>query len=312
MLISASRRTDIPAYYAEWFCNRIREGYVLVRNPRNARQISRIPLRPDQVDGIVFWTKNPLPMLNRLHQLAGYAHYFQCTLNAYGQDVEPGVPPKERTVIPAFQRLSDQLGPDRVLWRYDPIFLNATYTMAHHLRYFEVLARRLSGYTTTCTISFLDSYRSTAKSLASLGVPPISPEQQTLLAQQLAAIARSHGMQLYACAEAIDLRPCGVLPARCIDGSLFARLSGRTLNVARDRNQRPACNCAESVDIGAYNTCRGGCRYCYATSSPRLAAASAGLHDPQSPLLVGEAGPEDVITDRKTRSCPMTQLKLRP
>ena len=156
MIISASRRTDIPTYYSEWFFNRLHEGYVLVRNPMNIHQVSKITLNPDVVDGIVFWTKNPTPMLDKLDQLNDYTYYFQFTLNAYGRDVETGVPSKNNVIIPAFQKLSDKIGPERVIWRYDPIFISKIYTIDYHLHYFEQLAKRLSPYTKKCTISFLD------------------------------------------------------------------------------------------------------------------------------------------------------------
>ena len=137
MLISASRRTDIPAHYSEWFWNRLQEGYALVRNPVNPHQVSRVCLAPDQVDGIVFWTKNPIPMLEQLDRLRGYLYCFQFTVTSYGADVEPGVPSKSRQIIPAFQRLSDRIGPERVIWRYDPILYSSTYTMDYHIRYWR-------------------------------------------------------------------------------------------------------------------------------------------------------------------------------
>ena len=310
MLISASRRTDIPACYAEWFCNRIREGYVLVRHPVNARQIRRVSLRPDSVDGIVFWTKNPLPLLDRLSQLDGYVYYVQFTLNAYGQDLERGVPSKGKVIIPAFQRLADRIGPERVIWRYDPILFNATYTMAHHVRYFEVLATRLAGYTRTCTISFLDTYRHTAGRLDELGVQAGTSEQQCMLASQLADIARSYGLAIQSCVETMDLQAYGIQHARCIDDRLFEKLIGRPFQGSKDAHQRRACGCVESVDIGAYNTCRNGCRYCYATFSTQAVAANTGRHDPQSPLLVGEPGPDDTIIEQTSSACRMQQLKL--
>ena len=163
MIISASRRTDIPTYYSDWFFNRIKEGFVFVRNPMNAHQISRIDLRPDVVDGIVFWTKNPLPMLDRLDLLKEYTYYFQFTLTSYGEDVESNIPSKSNVIIPSFQRLSDKLGPERVIWRYDPIFLSQKYSIDYHIHYFEMLAKRLSLYTKKCTISFLDYYCNTEK-----------------------------------------------------------------------------------------------------------------------------------------------------
>ena len=177
MIISASRRTDIPTYYSEWFFNRLREGYVLVRNPMNARQISRISLSPEAVDGIVFWTKNPVPMLSRLGELEPYPYYFQFTLTAYGRDVEPNLPGKNGVLIPAFQELSRMAGRERVVWRYDPIFLSDRYTVEYHCRYFRVLAAKLGEYTEKCTVSFLDFYRSTARNMRSLHIREMTAAQ---------------------------------------------------------------------------------------------------------------------------------------
>lgn len=290
MILSASRRTDIPAYYSDWFFNRVREGYALVRNPMNAKQIRRIDLRPEAVEGIVFWTKNPTPMLNKLPRLKEYMYYFQFTLNAYDREVEEGIPSKESIVIPAFQRLSDRIGPDRVIWRYDPIFLNARYSFQAHIRNFENLAKRLSPYTEKCTISFLDFYRKTEKRLESLFIREMSPESQSALAKNLAEIARAYGLKMDACAEKMDLRVYGVERARCIDDRLLAKLLGRPLAFRKDKNQRPECGCVESVDIGAYNTCRGGCRYCYANAGAKAVCANVERHNDVSPILVGEWG----------------------
>ena len=174
MIISASRRTDIPAYYADWFCNRIREGYVCVRNPMNFHQVSRIDLSPDVVDGIVFWTKNPLPLMARLEELRGYTFYFQFTLTPYGKDVEPCVPSKNDVILPAFQELSRRVGPERVIWRYDPILFTNRYTMDYHITFFSQLARRLEGYTRKCIISFVDLYRNTQTNMKGLGFVPLT------------------------------------------------------------------------------------------------------------------------------------------
>ena len=161
MIISASRRTDIPNYYSEWFFNRIKEGYVLVRNPMNISQVSKISLSPDVVDGIVFWTKNPLPILDRLEELREYTYYFQFTLTPYGKDVEPNVPSKNDLIIPSFRKLSERIGKERVVWRYDPILFNDKYTMDYHVKYFKTLAAKLHAYTEKCIVSILDFYQKT-------------------------------------------------------------------------------------------------------------------------------------------------------
>ena len=311
MIISASRRTDIPTYYSEWFFNRLHEGYVLVRNPMNIHQVSKITLNPDVVDGIVFWTKNPTPMLDKLDQLNDYTYYFQFTLNAYGRDVETGVPSKNNVIIPAFQKLSDKIGPERVIWRYDPIFISKIYTIDYHLHYFEQLAKRLSPYTKKCTISFLDFYRNAQKNIAGLNIEPFTPEIQERIAENLAAIARSYGLKIDTCAEGIDLQKYGIDHARCIDDRLFSRLLNCPLKAGKDKNQRLDCNCIESLDIGAYNTCRNGCKYCYANFSQKSVAANSEKHNPQSSLLFGTISNEDKITERIMHSCVDRQIQFK-
>ena len=310
MIISASRRTDIPTYYSEWFFNRIKEGYVLVRNPMNAHQISKINLKPDVVDGIVFWTKNPIPMLTKLDRLKDYTYYFQFTLNAYGKDVEPSIPSKNDVIIPDFQKLSDMIGSEKVIWRYDPIFLNEKYTFEYHINYFEKLAKRLSPYTKKCTISFLDFYRNTENNIAGLSVEKFTPEVQEALAKNLVEIAKSYGLKMDTCAEGIDLQKYGIDHARCIDDRLFESLLNCPLKVGKDKNQRLECGCIESLDIGVYNTCQNGCRYCYANYSTKAVSTNSVKHNPESPLLIGEANPNDKITERKMHSCRVNQIKL--
>lgn len=310
MIISASRRTDIPTYYSEWFLKRVRDGYVYVRNPMNTHQISKISLAPDVVDAIVFWTKNPAPMLSKLDALKDYMYYFQFTLNSYGADAERNIPNKKDFVIPAFQRLSDLIGPERVIWRYDPIFLSKTYTMDYHIRYYEKLAKLLSPYTKKCTISFLDFYRNTEKNMASLALTEFPAEKQEQLAKSIAEIAYSYGLRIDSCAEGIDLQQYGIEHAKCIDDRLLERLIQCPLSIKKDRNQRPECGCVESLDIGAYDTCRNGCRYCYANHIEKALGANVGKHNPESPLLIGEVGTEDKITERKISSCKVNQLRF--
>ncbi len=310
MIISASRRTDIPTYYSEWFFNRLREGDVLVRNPMNARQISRISLSPEAMDGIVFWTKNPVPMLSRLGELEPYPYYFQFTLTAYGRDVEPNLPGKNGVLIPAFQELSRMAGRERVVWRYDPIFLSDRYTVEYHCRYFRVLAAKLGEYTEKCTVSFLDFYRSTARNMRSLHIREMTAAQQREMMERFSEIAGEYGLYIDTCSEAISLEDLGISHASCVDRERLERIGGYRLKVGRDRNQRKECGCAASVDIGAYDTCGNGCLYCYATDSPPRAAERVRAHRPDSPILFGTVGPEDVIREREAVSLREQQLSL--
>lgn len=310
MIISASRRTDIPAFFSEWFFNRLRDGYVYVRNPVVPQQVSSIDLSPEVVDGIVFWTKNPVPMLDKLDLLKDYAYYFQFTLTSYGRDVECAVPGKSETMIPAFQQLSDKIGPERVIWRYDPIFLGGRYTAEYHIRYFDALARRLAPYTKRVVISFLNRYGWAIRNMTPVGLAEFPVDQQISLARSLAEIARNWGLEIQSCAETLPLDELGISHSRCIDDRIFERLLGCPLAVGQDKNQRAACGCVESIDIGAYSTCRHGCRYCYANQDPSAVRANGARHNPESPLLLGEIGPEDRISQRQVASCQERQIKL--
>lgn len=310
MILSASRRTDIPTYYSEWFFNRIKEGYVYVRNPMNLHQVGRIALSPEVVDGIVFWTKNPLPMIDRLDELSDYVYYFQFTLNAYGKDVEPNIPSKSDVMIPAFQKLSQKIGKDKVVWRYDPILFNENYTAEYHLKYFKMLVDRLAGYTEKCTVSFLDFYKNTQRNTASLGIRNPTFRQEEELMRQFSEIAKTAGIALDTCAEEIDLSRFGIRHAHCIDKERFERLGNCRLNIGKDKNQRPECGCAASIDIGAYNTCKNGCRYCYANLNQNTVSKNCSLHDPRSPLLFGTVSDADVVKDRDVKSCRDCQMNL--
>ena len=301
MIISASRRTDLPAAHAEWLLRRLRGGYALVRNPMNPHSVQRVDLRPECVDGIVLWTKNPAPMLDRLDALKPYAYYFQYTLTAYGRDVERNLPGHEARVG-SFLRLSERLGPERVLWRYDPILLSERYPAEWHLEAFQRYAEGLRGATAQVTISFVDTYTRNRKRLEALGVQPVSEAEMRSIAAELAKIAAANGMTMVACSEAIDLRDCGVGPARCVDAERLSRIGGVPLRTGKDPNQRSACGCAPSVDVGAYNTCPNGCGYCYANYAPSLLATNLRSADDDSPLLCSRIGEGDHITQRKTPS----------
>ena len=310
MIISASRRTDIPTYYSEWFMNRIQEGYVCVRNPMNIHQISQIALTPDVVDGIVFWTKNPLPMLPKLDSLKEYMYYFQFTLNAYGKDIEANVPNKNDIIIPAFKELSQKIGAERVIWRYDPILLTSKYTIDYHVKYFEEIAKRLAGYTHKCIISFLDLYRNTKSNMKHLDILPLEEAEMLELALKLVDIARKYNLVVESCAERINLEQFGIAHGHCIDCNLLERLLGEKLDLGKDPNQREECGCMASIDIGMYNTCKNGCVYCYAYHSKNSVANNCEKHDPLSPLISGQINAEDRISIRKVQSCKRCQIGL--
>lgn len=311
MILSASRRTDIPNYYAEWFLNRMREGFFYVRNPYNPHQVSRIAVSPDVVDCIVFWTKNPADMLGRLDALRDYVYYFQFTLTGYQKDMEPNLPDKSRELIPVFQRLSEKIGKEKVIWRYDPVLWSTAYTVDDHIHMFSRIADRLCGYTQKVVISFVDWYAKMNRNAAGLGIREMTMEEIGRLAGEMAQISQSHHMEIETCAEQIDVRRFGIGHGSCIDRKLIEKLTGCRLAGKKDKNQREACSCLESVDIGTYHTCPNGCRYCYANFSDVKVRESRERYRADSPLLCSFVGEEDKITDRKVCSLKENQLAFR-
>lgn len=298
MILSVSRRTDIPAFYSDWFFNRLKEGYVCVRNPMNIHQVSKISLSPDVIDCIVFWSKNPRPMLARLDELENYMYYFQYTINAYDKGFETGVPRKEG-IIKTFKELSDKIGSKRVIWRYDPILLTEAMDIDYHVCYFEEIAKRLEGYTNTCVISFVDLYKKTQSSLKDTQAREPSLKEMLELSAKMFFISKKYGITIQTCAEEIALESVGIKHGRCIDNALIEDLLGVKLVVSKDPNQRKECGCVQSIDIGEYNTCSHGCKYCYANFKEAMVLRNRAAHDPQSPLLIGHIGEDDKVTERK-------------
>ena len=287
MVISVSRRTDIPAFYTEWFLNRIKAGYVDVINPFNTKQANRISLKKEDVDCFVFWTKNPRPLLNRIDELNGYNYYFQYTINSYGTDMEPNVPSKSDELIDTFIELSKKIGKEKIIWRYDPIIFTNKYNKEWHVKYFEKLAEKLSGYTTKCVFSFVDLYAKTKRNTKGLDIIEMTEDDMNYIAFEFSKIARKYNLELATCCEAIDLEKYGIKHNSCIDGELIKKLFKIVVSDKRDA-QREHCGCIKCNDIGAYNTCKHQCKYCYATFNNDAVIENAKLHNPNSSLLVGE------------------------
>lgn len=261
LIVSASRRTDIPAFHMEWMLSRLRAGFADVANPRNPKQVRRVELSRESVGCLVFWSKNPAPLLARIGELEAFGIPFGVlfTLNAYGTDLEPGVPPLEERLATCLA-LSRRIGPEKLVWRYDPIAISEQYDAAFHRSRFTELSVHLAGTVNRCIVSFLDFYARTIRNTAGLGLRDPSGTEKNTLAHELEAIGRNSGLRLESCAEAGLPLP----PAACINAHWIREICGRELETRKDPGQRPLCNCVRSIDIGANNTCPHLCRYCYA------------------------------------------------
>ena len=278
MIVSASRRTDIPRFHFDWLLGRFEEGFALVRNPAVRTRVSRVILSPDTVDCVAFWTKDP-------------------------------------SVLETFRSLADALGPDRVVWRYSPILLGGAYDIAHHMQWFEAFAARLEGSTRTCRISFLDMYPKIAGRMAALGFVGVPEEAKAALALRLAELGAAHGIEVGGCGDGA-LDDAGLARAGCIDAAVVERVAGVRAKRAPGGARRGACRCSPSVDIGTYDTCANGCVYCYA--NPGTSAAPCGAadpwrlrrYDPASPMLCDELTPDDTVEECASAKLPEAPPRL--
>ncbi len=297
MILSASRRCDIPAFFGKWFLNRLKEGFVCVRNPYNHTSVSKIFLAPQTVDCIVFWTKNAAPFLQFLPQIdeLGYCYYFQFTVTPYGSEIEKNVDDKRR-ILQTFRTLSDKIGKERVIWRYDPILLTDIISADWHFEKFHAMCKKLQGYTETVVISFLDEYQKLDKTKFR------SPNEEEMLeiGRAFAEIAKECGLRIQTCAEKISIS--GIEKGACMDKPLIERICGYPISVKKDKSQRIECLCAESIDIGEYDTCAHFCEYCYANHRKATIERKMAAHDETSPLLVGNIQSNDSVHLRKTFS----------
>jgi DNA repair photolyase len=308
MIINTGCRTDIPAYYSEWFFNRIKEKYVMTRNPYYPDQVLKYKLTPDVVDVLSFCTKNPEPMLSRLDEIKQFRQFWFVTITAYGKEIEPNVPDKT-IVMQSLKDLSEKVGANAVGWRYDPIFITDRYTMDFHIESFAAMARNLSGFVNQCVISYIDLYAKTKRNFRD--AREVTPEEQSVLALEFSKICNQYGIAIRTCCENEDLKQYGVDVSGCMTKAVMENAAGCTLKVPKQKKStRSACNCLLGNDIGMYNTCGHACVYCYANYDRRTVRENMKLHNPESPFLIGGFQPGDKIKEAKQNSYCDRQIKL--
>ncbi len=311
MIISATRRTDIPSYYGEWFLNRLKAGYVLIPNPYSSDRYSKAILSKEAVDIIVFWTKNPIPFIKYLDEIdeMGYQYYFQFTITPYSKNIEKNLPSKEK-LLDSFIYLSKKLGKNKVIWRYDPIIIDDILTVESHIEKFKYMAKKLSGYTNRCIISFVDNYKNVSYRMGKNPASKMTDDKIHKLAKEFYLIAFKYNIKIFTCSEKIDLSLYGIEKSSCIDKRIIEDILGLPIDVKRDKNQREECRCIESIEIGTYNCCSNGCNYCYALTNEASALENIKNHNPNSPVLIGEVNETFKITNRESKSVVINQLTL--
>lgn len=307
MILNTGNRTDIPAFFSDWFYSRIQEGYVCVRNPYFPNQVTKYRLDPQVIDIICFCTKNPKPMLSRLDLIKGYKQFWFVTITPYNQSIEPHVPNKNE-IIRSFIELSKKIGSHCIGWRYDPIFLNDYYTIDYHLHTFEKMCQKLSGYTHQCVISFIDLYQKTKKNFKD--VQEVNENDQIYLCQKFVEIGKRYHIEIYTCHENETLKTTGVHTSGCMNQQIIEKALDCSLKLPKISEARQGCRCLLNNDIGVYNTCLHGCLYCYANYDRSTVLNNYKKHNKKSPFLIGDFQKDDIIKEAKQVSYLDKQLSL--
>ena len=294
MILFASGRTDIPAFYSNWFINRVKAGFVDVRNPFNQNLVSRINF--SDVDLIMFCSKNPLPMIDKLKMLK-VPVLFHVTITPYSKDVEPNIPDK-RLIIEGVKKLSLVLGIDNVVLRYDPIFLSDKYNVDYHIRAFDKLCKNLNGYVNKIIVSFMDEYKNVRSNKNILKYRAFTREDYKKIGEAFSKSAMDNGMSVQTCFEDNDLTEYGFVKGECLSHELAYILTGKKFKSSNVRKEKK-CECVQMVDIGDYNSCMHMCKYCYANYDEKAVSSNFERHDDNSSLLIGSVQSDDVIKVRK-------------
>lgn len=293
MIINTGGRTDTVQYYTDWLLQRFQEGYVLSRNPLFPHKVTRYELTPDNVDAVQFCSKNYAPILSRLHEITDrFPAYFHYTITAYGKDIEPGVPSVDESIATLYE-LEKRVGGKRIAWRYDPVLLTRHYTIQRHIETFDFMAKKLAGHIDRCIFSFVEMYRKLETNMPEIVV--LSTADIDELAQGLGAVAQKYGIYLQSCGTNGDFSRYGIHTSGCMTLDILGAANGLQFRPLKHRGMRQGCHCIESRDIGAYDTCLNGCKYCYANQSPQKARENFAFHDPASPLLLGHLKETDTL-----------------
>ena len=297
MILNISGRTDIVAFYSDWLINRLKEGFVDVRNPFNPKMVSRIMF--NDVDLLFFCTKNPIPILDKIKDI-DKKMYFHITLTSYNKDIEPNLPDK-KDIIEAIKKLSKMIGKENIVIRYDPILLNDKYNLDYHVKAFDKLCGLLDGYTDKILISFIDDYKNVRKNYKILKYRVFTENDYKTIGTSFSESARKHNIVVHTCAEERDLTEYGFIKDECMSKELAFKLTGKIYKKWNARKNVP-CKCIEMADIGVYNSCKHFCKYCYANFDEKQVNDNYNKHNPKSSLLIGELEEDDIIKIRKNNS----------
>jgi len=300
MILNVSSRTDIPSFYSKWLLKRFEEGYVYVKHPMYPNKISRLELNNKLVDCIAFCSKNYKPLLKDIDKFTDkFNTYFYYTITAYDNEIEPKVPEIDES-IDTLIKLSKKVGKERVSWRYDPILITEKYTIKKHEKCFDYIGSKIAPYIDRCVFSFVDMYKKLERNMPE--IIPLNQEDKNKIAENLGDTARKYNFIIQTCATDYDYKKYGIKPASCMNLDIFGKANNIKFKNLKHKGLRPGCHCIETRDIGEYDSCLNGCKYCYANKTPEKAISNYKFHDDNSPLLLGHIKKSDKITKANQKS----------
>ena len=310
MIINTGSRTDTVQYYTEWLLKRFEEGYVYSRNPMYPEKVTKYILSPDVVDCVIFCSKNYRPILPYIETITDkYNTYFFYTITAYGKDVEPNVPSIDES-IDTLLDLANIVGKQRVAWRYDPILLTDIYTKSKHYQTFEYMTQKISPYIDRCIFSFVDMYKKLKVNMPEILL--LSETDKIDIVRNIGYIAKKYNMLIQTCATGADYNTFGILNSGCITSEILEKANDIKFKDVRHAGNRTNCRCIEARNIGDYDTCPNGCKYCYANQNPYVAVKNYKKHNPNSEFILGNLSDYDEIkiSNQKSFLLECEQKKL--
>lgn len=293
MIINTGARTDTVQYFSEWLIKRFEEGYVLVRNPMFPEKVTKYELTPDKVDCVIFCSKNYKPILKDLYKITSrFNTYFHYTITAYDKDIEPGVPSIDESIKTLYE-LEKQVSKNRIAWRYDPILYTGKYDFDYHCKTFNYMSEKLAKHIDRCIFSFVEIYKKLEYNMPEL--IKFDENDKMNLAKMLGDISKRCNINIQTCGTDIDYSKFGIDNSGCMTSDILGNANNIRFKKIKHSGSRVGCHCMPSRDIGAYDTCMNGCKYCYANKNPKLAFENYKHHDKNSPMLLSNVNENDIM-----------------
>lgn len=300
MIINTGSRTDTVQYYTEWLLKRFEEGFVYSRNPMFPNKVTKYELNPEILDCVIFCSKNYEPILPYIESITNrFNTYFHYTITAYGKDIEPKVPSIDKS-IETLIKLSEIVGKQRIAWRYDPILLTEKYTKEVHYNTFDYMAEKISPHIDRCIFSFVEMYKKLKVNMPEIIL--LNENDKNEIAKNIGGISKKYNMIIQTCATNGNYEQFNIKPSGCMTSEILGTANNITFKKIKHSGNRQSCNCMENRNIGDYDTCPNGCKYCYANQDPKIALENFKKHKPEFDTILGNLKDTDEISQSSQKS----------